>query len=184
MSPLLPPQGVRLPPCDIQLPASPWRRLALPLGLPVLATAGVVLGLNHSSSGVIGALVAVVVLAVIIGIEVPWLLRRQRRRQAGYLNRLPHGVFYAGLARTPMPGNRGPVQGSLLLDSQGMTFTPLRGGAAPMRIPWSAVLGLRLKLAPGQPMAAAFEIATDDGTLRTFIVRGYPELARALQSNH
>jgi len=143
---------------------------------------GVLLAINHRSSGVVGAVLALAVIALIIGVEVPWLLRRQQRKQADRLRNLPDGAFYAGLASTRLPSRRGLVQGALRFEVQGASFAPLRGDRTASEIPWTSVARLRLRPAPGQPFAALLVLALSDGTERSFIVRGYSDLARILLS--
>jgi hypothetical protein len=141
-----------------------------------------VLAVNHHSSGVIGAVEAVVVTALIVGTEVPLILRSQRKRQQERLRDLPKGVFFACRASTVLPGRRAVSSGNMIFDQQGITFTAQRGKHVPLVIRWSEVVRIHLGRAPMQPLAGALVLTQTAGTKRTFIVRVWGDLAEVLRS--
>ena len=120
--------------------------------------------LNHRSSGIIGAAIALAGIALIIGIEVPLILRSQRRRQEEKLRSLPNGAFHACRGSTVMPGHRALVTGNMILDQQGITFTPLRDNSAPLMILWFEVARIQLGRARSQPLAGSLVLNKSDGT--------------------
>jgi len=141
-----------------------------------------VLALNHRSSGIIGAVIALVVIALIIGIEVPLILRSQRKRQDERLRKLPNGAFYACRGTTVLPGNRTQVAGNMVLDQRGITFTPLRDKKAPLIVQWSEVIRLQLGRSRTQPLAGSLVLDKADGTKQAFQVRPWGDLAKVLTS--
>jgi hypothetical protein len=169
-----------LPPRDIQPGVSAWRALAPRLFVPIVVGIALVLALNHRSSGIIGAVIALAVFALIIGIEVPLILRSQRRRQEERLRSLPNGAFYTCRGSTVLPGHRALVTGNMILDQQGITFTPLREKSAPLVIHWSDVARIQLGRARSQPLAGSLVLNNSDGTKHAFIVRAWSGLAEVL----
>jgi hypothetical protein len=171
-----------LPPRDIQPGVSPWRALAPRLLVPIIFALVLVLALNHRSSGIIGGIIAVAVMGAIIGIEVPLLLRSQRRRQAERLRKLPNGAFYACRGSTSLPEHRIQVTGNMIFDQNGITFTPLRNTHTPLIVHWSEVVRLHLGRSRSQPLAGSLVLDKSDGTKQTFIVRAWGGLSEVLAS--
>ncbi|HVC23655.1 MAG TPA: hypothetical protein VNH82_09565 [Candidatus Dormibacteraeota bacterium] len=115
-----------LPPRDIHPGVSPWRALGPRFAFPIVVAIALVLALNHRSSGIIGAVGALAMFALIIPIEVPLLLRNQRRRQAERMQNLPDGAFYACRGSTVLRGHRTLTTGNMIFDEEGITFIPPR----------------------------------------------------------
>ena len=169
-----------LPPRDIEPGVSPWRTLAPRLAVPVIFAVALVLALNHRSSGIIGAVIVLAVMGAIIGIEVPLILRSQRRRQDERLRHLPNGAFYASRGSTSLAHHRIQVTGNMIFDQDGITFTPLRNAQAPPSVHWSEVVRLHLGRSRSQPPAGSLVLDKSDGTKQTFIVRAWGGLAEVL----
>ncbi len=154
--------------------------LAPRLAAPIIFVLALVLALNHRSGGIIGAAIALAVMGAIIGIEVPLVLRSQRRRQAGRLRQLPNGAFYACRGSASLPHYRMQVTGDRIFDQDGITFTPLRNTQAPPPVHWSEVVRLHLGRSRSQPLAGSLVLDKSDGTKQTFIVRAWGGLAEIL----
>ncbi len=169
-----------LPPRDIESPVPTWRTLAPRFVLPMVVMAAVVLALNHRSSGVIGVSIALAILALIVGVEVPLLLRSQRKRQEERIRSLPSGVLYACRGSTALPGHRTQFVGNLVLDQQGIVFTPHRHINTQVSIRWCEISRIQLRRARTQPLAGALILNKTDGGSHTFIVRGWGGLAKVL----
>lgn len=170
-----------LPPRNIQPGVSPWRALAPRLVIPLVVAMALVLALNHRSSGVIGALGVLVLFGLLLGIEVPLLLRNQRRRQEERLRNLPSGAFYACRCSTVLPNRRAVATGNMILDQQGLTFTPAKGD--PLVLGWREVTSIQLRRARSQPLAGSLVLTGSDGAKHTFIVKPpWDGLAKVLGS--
>jgi hypothetical protein len=169
-----------LSPSAIQFAVLPWQTTRLRLGVPVIALA-LVLTLDLRLRGIIGAVIALGGIVLIIAIEAPVVLRSQRLRQRERLLSLPNGAFYACRGTTVLPGHRSQIAGNMILDRQGITFTPLREERPPLTVDWSEVV--RLQLARSRtPVAGSLVLDKSDGTKQTFIVRGWGRLAKILTS--
>jgi hypothetical protein len=171
-----------LPERDIETPASPWRvlgpRLAIPTAFAILIFVPVV----RDTKGVEAALGTLGIFILIVAIELPLLLRKQRRRQDERMRNLAPGSIYAGPAGITLPGGRREVQGDLLIDSQGVTFTPTKAGGPQINILWPSISSVTLRPARSRPLSGALMLSKNDGTTDSFIVRGYEQLAAALSS--
>lgn len=175
--------GPRLPPRDIQPPTKTITGLVLARFLPaLLVSAVVVLGLNHSSSGLIGVLGGVAGTAVILGIELPLIIRGKRRNQEARLRSLPPGGLFSGRARTisNVRGRRRVVEGDILVDASGILFTPKKvTSMPPLTVPWESVSSL--KLSPSrQPLVGSLVLTLSDHTTRTVLVSNFGYLADIL----
>jgi hypothetical protein len=151
------------------------------LGIPSLGACMLVLVLNHRSSGLAGAAIALVVAGALVGIELPLILRAQRRAQVGLMAAAPPGMIIAvsatvvGGGQTTRPGR----QGTLAIDGSRVTFTAKAAGSQPDGVAWDSVRSLRVRPAPQQPWSALVELSTDHATLR-WRARCGRELATAM----
>jgi hypothetical protein len=68
----------------------------------------------------------------------------------------------------------------LRFNVEGVEFTPTRGDRAASMIPWAAITAMSLRPTRGQPFAATLALACSDRRARTFVIRGYADLARIL----
>ncbi len=175
--PRLPP---RLPPRDIEQAVSPGRSLAPRLAPLAVTPPLIILAVNHHSSGIIGAAIALGIMVLIFGAEIPLILWSQRRRQRERMRNLPHDALYACRGSMAVPGHRFPVAGDMVVNYEGITFTPLRGKRDLLTIGWSEVARLTLRGAQAQPLAGSLVLSRFDGTKQIFVVRSWGGLAEVL----
>jgi hypothetical protein len=171
-----------LPPRDISEPRNVVKsvvRIYVPVVVIVMV---LLLALNHHSSGAIGGIVAAGVVALILGIELPLIVRGQDRRQQSLMADLPEGGFYAGRASLfAHDGKRGlPVTGTLLLTVTGVAFTPKKNGKPPLNVAWDDVSRIRLAAEPGKIGVGRLTLTLAGGRTRAFSVPKYGTLARVL----
>lgn len=176
------PVRFRLPPRDIAEPKNVTKsviRIYVPIVVIVMA---LLLALNRHSSGAIGAIIAIGLLALILGIEIPLILRAQDRRQQTLMADLPAAGFYAGRASLlAHDGKRGlPVRGTILFTVAGVTFTPKKSGNPPLALGWEDVSRIRLSSNPGQIGVGRLVLTLTDGKTRAFTVPRYGTMARIL----
>jgi hypothetical protein len=173
--------GFMLPPRDIPEPRNLVKsvvRIYVPIVVIVMA---LLLVLNHHSSGVIGGIVAVGVIALILGIELPLIVRAQDRRQQSLTEDLPEGGFYAGRASLlAHDGRRLPVLGTILFTDSGVNFSPKKARIPPLTLAWNDVSRIRLAANPGQIGVGRLTLALTDSATRVFTVPRYGAMARAL----
>ena len=184
------PSASRLPAIEVQqgksLFAVVWLRLGVPMALVFL----VLLGLNHSRSGIIGFGIALAVMATIVGIEIPLFVRGVARRQAHLLATAPLGTIFAATAslHSTATGDSRPRgstahlrSGILAVGSGGIAFVPAKTGAIdPVALPWSTISRLTARPAPNAPLAARLDASLVSGSQVVWTVRGYEGLAKAL----
>jgi hypothetical protein len=173
------------PPHDIVDPRGLSASLVRIFG-PVFAIAAVaVLVANHTSSGIEGVLIAFAILAVIIGVEVPWLLRRQQERQDQDLQGLPQGGIYRG--RATLISASGEVvrltSGLMFLGNVGWSFTRKDDTDPILTVDWHDVA--RLSLGPRSRGIGVGHLVMQgaDGRRWAFSVPRYARLAEALRSH-
>jgi hypothetical protein len=70
----------------------------------------------------------------------------------------------------------------MILDQEGITFTPQRDKKASLIVHWSEIVRFQLGRSRAQPLAGALVLDKSDGTKQTFIVRGWGGLAKILTS--
>ena len=168
-----------LPPRDITEPKNVFKsviRIYVPVVVIVMA---LLLVVNHHSSGAIGGIIAVGVTALILGVELPLIIRAQDRRQQALMADLPEGGFYAGRASLlAHDGKRGlPVTGTIFLTATGVTFTPKKSGIPPLNLGWDGVSRIRLASNPGQIGVGRLILTLTDGRTRAFTVPRYGTMA-------
>lgn len=179
------PAAWSLPPCDIVDPRSTWASLARIFGPVLAAVVLLVLAANHTSSGIIGVLIAMAILAVILAIEVPWLLGRQQDRLDQDLRNMPQGGIYNGRATMVSGAGKGgrPVGGILFLGSGGFSFTR-KGEAAPsVVIRWDDVERVQLGPHSRGVGAGRLVIYGSGGNSWSFTIQSYKRLAEILRSH-
>jgi hypothetical protein len=159
-------------------------RLALPLGVLVgMVAPGVV---SHNSAAVVGALIAIVVMAVLMAVEVPLILRAARRRRQRLLNHAPPGTRFAAMATSRgwrgappfgSPVSLGRSRGLLRIDHVGVSYQV--SGAAAETYRWKQVS--RVEVKPRTPLTGLLDVITASGLIRQWQVPGLPELIAALE---
>ena len=142
-------------------------------------------GLNHSSKTMIAATIFLVLMILIAAVQVPLFKRRWRRLEESRLRSLPGDPIYAGPARAEsLPGGVGgrPVAGELVLDSQGISFTPRRTQDMPsLNIAWGQMTHIRLLPISTAPVAGSLELTLHGGATQSFVIQRCESLAAKLQ---
>ena len=179
------PAEIRLPPCEVVPPKSLWR-FVITRVLAVAALGFIMaVGLNHSSKTVIAAAVFLLLMIVIAAAQVPLFQRRWRRLEENRLKSLPGDPIYAGPAARESPPGRvkgRPVAGELVLDSQGISFTPRRTqDMASLRIAWGQMTQIRLLPISTAPVAGSLELTLHGGATQSFVIQRCESLAAKLQ---
>ena len=143
------------------------------------------IGLNHSSKVIIAATIFLGVVSLIAAIQVPLLKARWRRLEESRLRSLPADVIYAGPARVenlPGAGKRRQVAGELMLDRQGLSFTPRRATEVPvLSVTWAEMTHIRLLPISAAPVAGSLELTLCGGSTQSFVVQRCESLAEKLQ---
>ncbi len=186
------PAGVVLPEIVVHDQINLWRWFGIRAGLPILAVVGtgVVAGFatgNSAESG--GALIALGIIAVIIGIEVPLIVGAQRRKRRKMIAESPPGSWFVcpaiqcqtrtvGQSSRPMPGSM--RNGRFVLGAAGITFTPPRSTTPASDVRWSTVS--RLTVTPVTGILSKVE-ALVDGQILGWRVAGTKELVAALREH-
>lgn len=171
-----------LPPRDITPPKNVFKSV-MGIYVPVVVLVmALLLALNHHSAGAMGGIIAIGAVFLILGIEVPLIIRGQDRRQKALMSELPDGGFYAGrVALLPYDGNRGlPVGGTVVFTVTGLTFAPRKSGAVPLEFSWSDLCRMRLAPMPGKIGVGRLTLTLTDGRTRSFTVPRYGTMARIL----
>ena len=130
----------------------------------------------------IEALVFLGVVAVVAAVQVPLLQQRWRRLENERLASLPAGAFYAGPARaegSPGAGEK-PVPGELVLDKNGVSFTPKREAPPGSSIAWAKIASARLRPVSTAPLAGSLELSLIGGSKQSYVVQRCESLADAL----
>jgi hypothetical protein len=142
-------------------------------------------GLNHSSKTVIAATIFLFLMILIAAAQVPLFKRRWRRLEESRLRSLPDNAIYAGPARVESlsEGVRNHlVAGELVLDSQGISFTPRRTQDMPsLRIAWGQMTHIRLLPISTAPVAGSLELTLHGGATQSFVIQRCESLAAKLQ---
>ena len=179
------PSELRLPTCEIVPPKGLWQ-FVITRVLAVAALGFIMaVGLNHSSKMVIAATLFLAVMTALAAIQVPLIKRRWRRLEQSRLRSLSGDAIYAGPARAEsLPGTRGSrhVAGELVLDGQGLSFTPRRATEAPaLKITWAKMTHIRLLPISTAPVAGSLELTLRGGSTQSFVVQRCESLADKLQ---
>lgn len=165
---------------DLAAPTSVWRVLGRGFGLPLVLACCVVLGLNHRTSGIIGVLGTLAAVALILGIEVPLLLRMQRRREAERLRRLPAGTYFVRSAATVLAGRRAPVRGTLTVDLRAMTFAS-QDGESSIVLPWRAIAAVTVRPGSRFQLARLSVVQTGGASWSFTVMNGHSSLGVAIR---
>lgn len=179
------PAEIRLPPREVVPPKGLWR-FVLTRVLAVAALGFIMaVGLNHSSKAVIAATIFLVLMILIAAAQVPLFKRRWRRLEEDRLRSLPGHPIYAGPARAESPPGGGggrPVAGELVLDRQGISFTPRRSQDMPaLDIAWGEMAQIRLLPIPTAPVAGSLELTLHGGATQSFVIQRCESFAAKLQ---
>ncbi|MCW2784132.1 MAG: hypothetical protein JWP74_649 [Marmoricola sp.] len=172
--------GDAWPQVQLTRPRSQLRWLALRIAVPlgVVVTAMVVGGLvAHNSAMVTGSLIAIVVIAVILGIEIGLVVLMQRRAAEDRISRAPVGTLYAAPGwLQEIAGSAGTssvrVRGVLELTSQGLRLgppEPNRRGVVvtdEVALDWTQLTSV--VAAPGRNAAYELRVTTLSGTSLTW----------------
>jgi hypothetical protein len=70
----------------------------------------------------------------------------------------------------------------MILDQEGITFTPLQNKHVPLSIRWSEIVRIHLGRSRAQPLAGSLVLDKSDGTKQTFTVKAGGGLAEVLAS--
>ena len=142
-------------------------------------------GLNHSSKVIVAATIFLGVVALLAAIQVPLLKRRWLRLEESRLRSLSGDAIYAGPARAEnLPGASGSRQigGELVLNRQGLSFTPRRSTEVPaLNIAWADMTHIRLSPISNAPVAGSLEVTLFGGSTQRFVVQRCESLANKLQ---
>jgi hypothetical protein len=178
------PFGLKLPPRDITSPKS-LVRAALPFYFPMVIGIAALLALDRHPSGIIGALLGSAFIVLLVGVEFPFIRRRQRRRQQARMANLPEGGIYAGpVAMFPSGSAQGaPRSGHILLDTLGITFTPIATAVPAVTIEWRSISRIQLGPVTGKIGVGRLTLSLTDATTRAFLVPLYGSMAEILR-NH
>ncbi len=185
------PSSSHLPTIDVEEAKKPLAVFGLRTGIPMALVFLVLLGLNHHRSGLIGFGIALVIMAVLVGVEGPLLMRAAARRQSELLASAPSGTAFVGTAtfldRPPETSHSGQqgrtrlVPGFLAISSGGLSFRPGKvESSQPVDVPWSTIARIDVRPAPNAPLAARLDASLRSGSQVSWTVRGYEGLAKAL----
>jgi hypothetical protein len=143
------------------------------------------LAVAHNSAAVTGGVIAVGIMILILGVELPLIMRGQRRRQEILMNSLPNGAFYSGRASLyPPHGVRGlPTTGTILFDRAGVKFNPKKDGASPTTITWDSVIRIELAPAPGKIGVGRLALSLAGGQKRVLTVPNFRSMEEILRSH-
>ncbi len=143
------------------------------------------LAVSHHSGGAIGAVIAIGLVALILGIELPLISRWQRRRQETHRAQMPAGGFYAGRSSLlPSRGQHGlPATGDILLADAGINFSPKKASGESLNVSWDSIRRIGLGPRPGKIGVGMLTLTFTDGSTRAFTVPSYETMARVL-SDH
>ena len=135
---------------------------------------------NYASVAELG-LVVFGILAVIMAVETPLILRVFARRQQRLFSAAPAGTLFAtyvrqvgtlaGAVSGPASARRGLRPGKLLLNSSGLSFTPSgnRGLPCETTLTWRQLSDLRLRPSPGLA-GGRLEVITTHGEIVSWLV--------------
>jgi hypothetical protein len=179
------PSELRFPTREIVPPRGLWR-FVITRVLAVAALGFIMaVGLDHSSKAIIAATIFLAAMLLIAAIQVPLLKGRWRRLEESRLKSLSGDPIYAGPARAEnLPGARGgrQIAGELVLDRQGLSFTPRRATELPaLNIAWSDMTNIRLFPISTAPVAGSLELTLHGGDTHSFVVQRCESLADKLQ---
>jgi hypothetical protein len=179
------PSGFRLPPRDIVPPRNMARSTLRIMGPIVVVVVVALLVVAHNSAAAVGGAIAVAVIGLILVVEVPILLRRQRDSQVALTARLPDGGIYSSRAALyPPPGAKGlPASGVVVFNEDEVRFTARKDGSIPTTWDWSAIARIGLGPAARKIGVGRLTLHLSDGSTRTFDVPNYGGMAEILQKH-
>jgi hypothetical protein len=149
--------------------------------VPVVVVFGVLLAIAHHAAQVEGFLIALAVMALILGIEIPLITRASRRRQERRLADMAPGVFYVGPARLPAAQGSRLTEGTVELAAQGLQFMPRRASGRSLKIEWSRVASFELAPAGGRPMLGVLALQLADGGSQRVLIPQFDRLVKILE---
>jgi hypothetical protein len=174
--------NIKLPPRDIVPPRSLFSVVLLRMFLPALIFAAVVTAVGRSWAIALWMLVGIGLAAILLGIELPLILRVQRRRRQAVLHGLPPDAIYQCRARARDEARPSRfVDGTLYLDSRGATFTPKH--VRPFQTKtctWAEVTRISLRPAKGSTNAGLLVLTIPQGGTLTFRIVSFGNLAEIL----
>lgn len=174
--------NIKLPPGEVVTPKG-FTRSVLRIFIPIVVVVVVGVGALAGSAGWIGGAIAVAVIALILGIELPLIRRGQQRRQQRLTEILPSGGIY--LCRSsmyPIAGGRGlPTAGLLFFGESEVLFTPKKSEKAPTSISWTEVAHFRLAPMPGKIGVGLLTLVLKDNSSRRFSVANFGPMARQVE---
>lgn len=175
------------PRVSVAAPVPAWRRVVW-VGIylfVVLFVAGIIGALTENPALLEGTLMAVVVGAAIVVIEVSLILRMRSRKRRSLLASARYGTILATPAqpiRTAVNRPMGMRQCLLLLDANG--FSQVRAkdpSAAPaVTVPWRHLAEISTRPIRLKPLASKLRIVTFTGDEFAWVVQGPTSLATAL----
>jgi len=179
------PSGFQLPPRDIVPPRNMARSTLRNMWPIVVVVVVALVVVAHNSAAAVGGAIAIAVIGLILVVEVPILLRRQRDSQLVLTARLPRGGIYAGRAALyPAPGAKGlPASGVIVFSEDEVRFTARKVGSIPTTWDWSAIARIGLGPASGKIGVGRLTLHLTDGSSRTFDVPSYGAMAEILQKH-
>jgi hypothetical protein len=139
---------------------------------------------SRNSGAVFGALAALGVAALILGIELPLILRLQARTQRRVFETAPEGTLFAarvsqvgqlaGAVSGPASARRGLRQGRLVLNAAGVSFSSAarRGTQRDTNLSWQQLSAVRLTPSPGSA-GGRMKAITFDGQVVSWLIPHY-----------
>lgn len=163
----------------------PWRplqRLARLVGPALVLVSAVMLAVMHDVMGLVDVAILLVGYVAVFATVLPLVLGSQRRAQQRLMAASPPGTVFAvsatvaGRGQATSPGRAGV----LLIDQDGLRFTPRKAGVEPTVLPWAEVRSLRIGPSRRSPFAAGVVASTGSAELRWWTPCG-KELSAAMQ---
>ena len=175
---------IRLPRNTVTRPQNRYRSSLLILGAIVLVLVTILWITGGNSKQVIGAFIILVILYSVLVFEVVVGLRVQKRRQETRMSGLPiDGLFVGGASIYPANDGQGkPTYGSMLLDIQGLHFTPKKGQET-FEISWPNISSMNLGPANGKIGIGTLTLSLRDGGERSFQVTSVNQLADVIEKH-
>jgi len=175
---------VRLPRNTVTRPKNRYRSSLLILGAIVLVLVGILWITGGNSKQVVGGFIILVILYSVLVIEVVVGLRVQKRRQETRMSGLPKGgLFVGGAAIYPANGGQGkPTYGSMLLDIQGLHFTPKKDQET-FEISWPNISSMNLGPANGKFGVGMLTLSLREGGERRLQVTGVNQLVDVIEKH-
>jgi hypothetical protein len=175
--------NINLPPGDV-VKSKDITRSVLKILIPVAVVVVVGIGALAGSAGWIGGAIAVAIMALILGIELPLIRRGQHRQQQRLMESLPsRGIYQSRASMFSITGARSvPTTGLLLLDELEVRFTPKNTKKAPTSIVWTDVARFRLAPMPGKIGVGLLTLNLKDNSARKFSIANFGPMAKQLEA--